>query len=320
MALEPKHSNGALLSTWGGLIGLVLIGRFKLPVQHYLYFYIPLVFLIAGRFGSLLQLIHEASHRLLSNNKNQNDFIGTYFCALPVGVFFDGYVKGHLLHHAWTNTEKDPKADTEKYRVTDCRDPKLYLLFLKDILGITALNIFFAYKGNGEKPESGKRKPLISLGQLCLVQFLILGVLFGFQIKDYFLFWLFHAISPHMFLMRIRGIAEHGLARQKGIEIKEPSEGNFYTRSFFTSMSHYRFLPLVWMERILIGSLSVNHHHEHHLFPTVPFYNLKRVHERVGPLVRAQNPDVYAKGYFAAALRNMRDPLVLRRLNPVPGV
>lgn len=282
------------------------------------FLYVPIIFLIAGRFGSLLQLIHEASHTLLSPDRKTNDRLAKWLCSLPVGVFYEGYVTGHMLHHAWTNTDKDPKADTEKYRLTDFKDPALYLLLLKDLLGITALSIFFAYKESNDSSQKTKESKVVPLLQLCLVQSLLLGGLFQFDIVHYILFWLFPAVSPHMFLMRIRGIAEHGLSKQLNVEIKSPSDGNFYTRSFFTKQNHYSVTPLIWIEKLLIGSLNVNHHHEHHLFPTVPFYNLPILHERIAPLVHAQNPDIYAKGYFAAAFRSLTQPLPQsRRMEPV---
>ena len=83
--------------------------------------------------GALLQLLHEAAHSMLSKSKQVNERIARWFCALPVGVNFEGYVLGHLRHHAYTGTENEPETDYEKYRVSDIRSPFLYLLLLKDL-------------------------------------------------------------------------------------------------------------------------------------------------------------------------------------------
>ncbi len=324
--LDPKISNFALLMAWVCLAVLISTIRFVIPAEYFWYAYVPFIFLIAGRFGVFLQLIHEGTHYLLHPDRRWNHFIGTWFCARPVGVNFDGYAYGHIRHHAFTNTDKDPKSDTEKYRVCDFRNPRLYLLFLKDLLGITALSIFFDYNdGSAESGEKvGKKNhfstKLQDLFGLCFVQLIILAVLFQFDVLDYILLWLVPAISPHMFLMRVRGIAEHGLSKQLGVTpITNPAYGEFYTRSFLTSKNCYKFAPLIWLEKALIASLNVYYHHEHHMLATVPYYNLNKLHDRVKDQVEKRNPDVYAKGYFAAAMRNLLQNTPVPQTSGVPS-
>ena len=185
----------------------------------------------------LLQLAHEGSHGLLSRSRRANQILASVFCAYPIGVFFDGYKAAHIQHHAWTNTEMDPASDREKYRIPNCKDWRLYALLLKNSVGLTAFGIFFAY-GNGPRPSKQKAPTnqnasrLASLGKLCLVQAVLMTLLFQWDIRSYLLLWIFPAISPHMFLMRIRGIAEHGLAGQLGVTVGTSAHGNFHTRSF----------------------------------------------------------------------------------------
>lgn len=316
-SLRPYRGAIELALVWAEIAVLWWAGRTLWTTSWFWLAYVPLAFLIAGRLGVLLQLIHEAAHFLLFSHRRWNHWAAKWLCGLPIGVFFDGYASGHRRHHAYTNLMKDPVSDREKYRVTDFRDPKLYLLFLKDILGWTALSIFFDYKQTEEAPsEDGAPSRIRSLPELCLVQLFILMLCFQGNVFHYVLFWIFPAVSPHMFLMRVRGIAEHGLARQLGKTLHVASEGTFYTRSFLTPQKTYRFAPAVWLEKCLIGSLSVHYHHEHHLFPNVPFYHLKEVHLRIAPRVAAQNPDVYAAGYVAAAIRNLFDEVPLPEASP----
>jgi fatty acid desaturase len=175
--------------------------------------------------------------------------------------------------------------------------------------------VFFAYGENAadlderrsDRPRAGA--VVAHLAALGLVQLVVLAGLFGFDVVDYALLWVYPAMGPHMFLMRIRGIAEHGLPGQLGIGgargLESVAEGTYYTRSFGTPARAYRWRPLGWIERALIGSLHVNYHHEHHLYPNVPFYHLARVHARIAPAVQAMNPDVYVRGYVSAALKNV---------------
>ncbi len=303
--LNSQVSIRALLLNWISLILITQLGMHLVSSAYFLLLYFPISFVIAGRFGVFIQLAHEACHGVLLKSKRRNAFIAKWFCTLPIGVFYDGYASGHLKHHAWAGTEKDPDSDSEKYKIVDTSNPKLYLLFLKDLLGLTALSVFFKYREN----ETGA--PLThKIFSLCFVQAVLFTLLFRWDIKSYLLFWIFPAISSHMVLMRIRGMAEHGLAGQLGRVVHEGSEGTFYTRTFLTPGHSYSFLPLVWIEKLLIGSLNVHYHHEHHLFPSVPYYHLPELHEIISPLAKQNNPDIYAKGYFTAALKFPNQGLV----------
>jgi fatty acid desaturase len=61
--------------------------------------------------------------------------------------------------------------------------------------------------------------------------------------------------------MRIRSIAEHAM-------IPDPAD----------EMNNTRTTVARWWERVLIAPNRVNFHLEHHLLPTVPHYNLPRMH------------------------------------------
>lgn len=297
-SLRPKESFTALLINWISLILLTQIGIHLTANAYFPIFYLPLSFLIAGRFGVFIQLAHEACHGVLMKNKKRASLVAKWLTCLPIGVFYDGYASGHLKHHTWAGTEKDPESDSEKYKIVDVTNPKLFFLFLKDFLGITALSVFFKYRDN-EKSEN----PFQKLLPLCLVQGILFTLFFRWDIKSYLLFWIFPAISSHMVLMRVRGMAEHGLAKQIGKAVHEGSEGTFYTRSFLTPQRHYAFLPFTWLEKLLIGSLNVSYHHEHHLFPSVPYYHLPKLHELIANRVGVNNPYVYNRGYFSAAFQ-----------------
>ena len=277
----------------------------KLTQISYL-FYPLLVFFIAGRQGAFLQLIHEASHKLISKNIKLNDFYGKWLTSYIIGVNYQGYKSGHNSHHSNTATENDPVSDSEKYAIVDFKDPKIYLLFVKDLFGFTSLKIFFNYGNELKKVNpSSFGKKIFNLFKMSIIQLIILS-LFGFDIFLYFLFWLYPAMGPHMFLMRIRGIAEHGLAKQLNYHVTKTSEGRYFTRSFLTNVNKYKITPLIWIEKLLIGSFFVYYHHEHHLNANIPYYNLNKFHNllknKVNNYVKAP---IYEKGYFSAALRTV---------------
>lgn len=302
---ETKKGMMAALEVWLSIVFIILGIRFIQSSQFFWSLYIPLAFFIAGRQGALLQLMHEAIHGNLVPSKKMNDFLGKWLGAHPIGINYSYYKIAHAQHHAQTNAN-DPKEDAEKYKISDFRNIRLYLLFLKDLSGLSALETFWNTRSPHQKiypPEKGARY----FASLSLVQIILFATLFQSNLFNYVFLWIIPIISPHMFLMRIRGIAEHGLLKQLGIPVPHGrgDQGIFYTRSFLTPVCKYRFIPFIWIEKILIGSLSVHYHHEHHLFPKVPFYHLKKLHEKIAKTVFQNNPEVYASGYFSAAMRNL---------------
>lgn len=307
--LNETKSTIGIFANWTLMIGLILFSSYAWTQTWFWYAYVPLAFAIAARQGAFLQLVHEACHSALSKNKKLNDFYGSWMLSLPVGVSYEGYCKGHLQHHAYTGTDKDPKSDSEKYKVVDLRNPKLYMLFLKDLLGITALYVFFSYEKNenqqAKAAKTGSEPSMVAtLAKMILCQVIMLAI-FQFKIELYILLWAVPAACCHMFLMRIRGMAEHGLAKQLQTQVNNATQGNFYTRSFGTPVNQYGFKPMVWFERFLIGSFNVYYHHEHHIMPLVPYYNLPKVHEKIATKAHSMNPEIYAKGYFAAAMKSI---------------
>lgn len=309
--LDPKKSYLSIFSIWAQVALLMFSITTLIPSNVFWFAYIPLIFLIAGRQGFLLQLVHEGSHNLLHPKRKINMSIGQWLCGLPIGVDFYGYTSSHIQHHGFAGTNRDPKSDSDKYEITDFRDARLFKLFLKDMLGYSALLVFFNYSGkkrgiNSNLSFKDKYYPLLSkLIKLSVVQLVVLTIIFRLNILDYLLLWIIPAATAHMVLMRFRGIAEHGLAKQLSIKIKKPDTGVLYTRSFYTNANKYNFFPLIWLEKILIGSLDVNYHHEHHVFPKVPHYNLHKAHNLISKKASIINDDIYAKGYFSAALRSL---------------
>jgi fatty acid desaturase len=251
-----------------------------------------------------LQLIHDASHHLISKNSKINDFFGEYLVGYPIGVNFLGFRSGHNNHHSNTATFNDSPSDLDKYLDVDYKKFNLYYSFFKDLLGVSAIKVFFSY--NSVKKIRTEEsffftKKILSLIKISLVQFFIL-FLFRFNIFNYLLFWIYPLVGPHMFLMRIRGMAEHGQSNQLGCVSENNSAGTFYTRSFLTHVESYSNKFLYLLEKILIGSYNVNYHHEHHLFPKVPWYNLPSLSQKISDKIKKlDNSKVYNKGYLVAA-------------------
>ena len=76
-----------------------------------------------------------------------------------------------------------------------------------------------------------------------------------------YLLWVGAWLTTYSLAMRIRSIAEHAM-------VPDPADELNNTRTTIAR----------WWERLLIAPNGVNYHLEHHLLPTVPHYNLRRMH------------------------------------------
>ena len=83
---------------------LIIFLSIEITKLSYL-FYFPCIFIIAGRQGAMVQLVHEASHHLISKNHKLNDFIGNYFFAYPIGVNFAGFRQGQQPSCQYCNSK-----------------------------------------------------------------------------------------------------------------------------------------------------------------------------------------------------------------------
>lgn len=281
---------------------LIFLSIKMLEMKYFKYFIFINFFLIAGRIGAFLNLMHEASHNILFSNDFFNNFVAKWFLGFPIGIIFSDYTKRHLYHHAHTTTIKEPESDADKYKVVNYKDSEFIKLILLDLIGYSAIKVFFSIgEKNVKKPD--KFFMFFNLISISLVQFIIFFLVFKFHIINYLIFWIYPIVGPHMLLMRIRGIAEHGLSKQLNLQVQNVQEGLFYTRSFLTPSNKYKSKLIFFIEKILVGSFNVNYHHEHHICPKIPHYNLINLHYKLSKNITRLNKNVFEKGYLSAVFK-----------------
>ena len=77
--LEELHSTKPWLDLLFLYFQTALFVFLAIKLTTYSLFFYPIViFFISGRQGAFLQLVHEASHNLISKNKALNDFYGQW--------------------------------------------------------------------------------------------------------------------------------------------------------------------------------------------------------------------------------------------------
>lgn len=245
------------------------------PVTYFL-----AVVWIGSRLHALAILMHEAAHYRLFKNRKINEFIGEVFCAWPITITLKGYRNSHLAHHQHVNTKEDPDwedGSKEDYRFPKNKNQMVYAL-LRNAVGLG----FYSEFSDTAKSKDFNQIPLsLRIAQLTLFATLIAcSFIFSFW-KLLILFWVVPLITSLIFVLYFRTIAEH-----------------------YGLVSNTRNTIGTFWEKILLAPYNVGFHHDHHLHPGVPWYNLPRLHK-----VLLRDPE-YAStahttkdGYFRGVLK-----------------
>jgi len=249
--------------------------------------YLLLGLIVASRQHAFLGLVHEGVHYRLSTNRPWNDFLSDMFCAFPVGVCTDVYRRRHLLHHQHTNTDQDPDW-VGMHMDDDWAWPKDHVttakLFALDLLGLAAHKILILlFLWSPLQAAVMKHVSLSWAERIRLATFLgtavaLLTVFHGWG--WFFLLWVLPMVTIFGALVRLRSVAEHLIC---------PSENE---------LNETRHVDPTWLERLTLAPFNVNYHLAHHLFPSVPWYNLPKLHARLQELEVFQANAKITKSYL----------------------
>ena len=102
----------------------------------------PLTFLLgamvqAGRILGLAVLNHEAAHHTLFRTRSLNRPVARWLLAGPSLTDFDAYRSGHMKHHQYAGTLKDPDISFVKGYPTSV--PSMRRKFIRDLTGQTGM-------------------------------------------------------------------------------------------------------------------------------------------------------------------------------------
>ncbi len=280
-AINPLHSLGAVLWTWGWIVAC-----FALYIAYPSVLTVAAAWVImSGRHLALSILMHEGAHGLLLRNKTWNDRIGQWLTAFPTMTDMLLYRRAHFQHHRHTWTDQDPdRSLAEALPVTPASFRRKMLRDLSGQTAFTRYRILSRYAAGLDPRKHGLegKSAWHVLGTFASSQrgFLITNtILLGAltwtgRPEAYLLIWWLPALTGYSVVLRIRSIAEHAC-------VSDTSDPLRQTRTT---------LAPGWL-RFLIAPHNVNYHLEHHLFMTVPHSNLQKAHRylrEAGVLERAE--------------------------------
>lgn len=267
LSVIPNRRNVLLLAfQWAVIVAAMVIAI----RNDNLVVYLLAGVMIGSRIQCLAVMMHDACHALLFSNRRANDLIGDLFIAYPLGISIDLYRVAHMVHHRHTNTMRDYDYRVQR-KDRDQHFPKsgraMLLLLVRSVLGLNFYRV--ARAGRVWSPLANFHNPgrfgfdfrlglrLRYVAWAVLVYGLILYSPWRWQILGLFMIPQF--IWANVF-NRIRAMAEH-----VGVTDEREITG---TRTVIPTL----------LDRFLIGPLHVSYHLEHHLFPSVPWHNLRRLH------------------------------------------
>jgi fatty acid desaturase len=256
------------------------------------------VIVIGTRQHALFVIAHDAAHYLLYDNRKLNDAVGR-FCATVQGLSMCTYRVIHRLHHNNLYGELDP--DTALHGGYPRGRSYLIKKLAKDLSGLTAWKTYAYFLGGAPALNTATHVAMRPLDDTSpklraeakhdrnrVVGFHVLALAFfvftGHAIQ-YLVLWILPLVTVVQAILRLRAIAEHGA-----------------TTDFSSPLTAARTnVGPAWL-RWLIFPHNVNYHIEHHLYASVPQYNLPELHREMEARGMLRNAEVSP---FSATLRKI---------------
>lgn len=257
-------SSGAVardtLAVWGVILGsLWLVARFPEPWVGALAFA-----LIATRQLALSHLVHEASHYSLGLPRDLNDWISDVLFAAPVLITTASYRQIHEPHHASLGRAHDDTDVRSWYLISGWH---FLARSAKSLFGVEAFQTALSYRDRMSEGGIDWRH----LGMAAATNAALLGYCLWLGIPWAWLFlWILPLHTLTVFLLILRVVAEHqprGYSAA-GVEDFDLDLDPPLTRSIDPN-------PI---EKFVFAPMSFCYHHEHHLFPGVPYPQLRGLH------------------------------------------
>jgi fatty acid desaturase len=271
---SPWRATATILHDLVVLAAAIAVGLYFWPNPLVL---LACVLIIGTRQHALFVIAHDAAHYLLSQNRALNDIAGRA-CATLQGLSMCTYRIIHRLHHNNLYGELDP--DTALHG--GYPRGKWYLIkkLLKDLSGLTAWKTYAYFLGGAPalntktnvalRPlddTSAKLRSEARSDRNAVIAFHLTALLvfaWSGYLLQYLVLWILPLVTVVQAILRLRAIAEHGA-----------------TTDFSSPLTAARTnVAPAWLEWLIFPH-HVNYHIEHHLYASVPHYNLPALHREM---------------------------------------
>jgi fatty acid desaturase len=271
---SPWRATLAIFHDLGVLALAIAAGLYFWPNPVVLFLSIVV---IGTRQHALFVIAHDAAHYLLYENRALNDIAGRA-CATLQGLSMCTYRVIHRLHHNNLYGALDP--DTALHGGYPRGKTYLIKKLLKDLSGLTAWKTYAYFLGGAPALNTSTNVALRPLDDTSeklrtearndrnavIVFHLALLLVFAWSgyLLQYLVLWVLPLVTVVQAILRLRAIAEHGA-----------------TTDFSSPLTAARTnVAPAWLEWLIFPH-HVNYHIEHHLYASVPHYNLPALHREM---------------------------------------
>jgi omega-6 fatty acid desaturase (delta-12 desaturase) len=254
-------------------------------------------------------ILHEASHKTLSERHRVNSLVG-HICGWLILMPYLARRRSHLLHHYWTgHPVRDPANDRMIRRFSVITNDEinrlefiwkywLPLIVINDRIGLWRDPFQLARNQNPPAFVAKEIRIARIYGILYLLTFFALLILNQLTLFTVYYFPSFLLLLLVEELVNLPHHAETPL-------LKETDTALHYSQQ--ASVTHScSFIP-VWSNFVL---LYFNYHIAHHLFPWVPWYSLKKLDSELKSSASANDSMDTVKSELAWSILNRRRPLM----------
>jgi fatty acid desaturase len=248
-------------------------------------------------FNCAAQLVHESDHGTLFRDPRLNRGLGNLFAYL-LGYTRSGHRTAHMDHHLYLNTDRDPDII---FSQPNASSSAVLRGLLSDLLLVSAIKRLLQYSQSDRTTYSVSPwrrltpryfvRMAAAMVPVAVTQIVLLTI---YTVAGgpwaYLLLHILPIMTLYPLQIRVRSIAEHGF--EAGYQPTSPQE------AWMTRTSQLNVL-----ERWIIAPFGQYLHYEHHVFPSIPNYNLPHVHRL---LMAAGIPVPTNRSYFGFLFQKMR--------------
>lgn len=284
--LQPLRVAWALAFDWIVIFAAIIISE----QSGSWWVYLLAVAVIGGRMHALSGLIHDFAHYRFISNKKASDWVGDLFLAWPVLATIDGYRRNHIPHHRYLNTDKDPdwaiKLGSREF--TFPQDMRYSILnLLGYFVAISSVRDMHSLLTRIKSNDMFSRRYKL----LRVLYFVVIATIFTVTHTwvQYWLYWFLPSFTLFFLFLYIRSVADHFGPTMEAESLLKGSRS---------------LAPYFW-ERWFFCPHHLNYHLEHHMYPSVPFFNLPELHKLLMQNEEfAKNAHV-TKGYIPGLFREV---------------
>jgi fatty acid desaturase len=286
--LTQRSAWRATLAVLGDVAVIALAAAVALAYWPNPFLILVAIVVIGTRQHALFVIAHDAAHYLLYQDRRINDAVGRA-CATAQGLSMCTYRVIHRLHHNNLYGELDP--DTALHGGYPRGKSYLIKKLLKDLTGLTAWKTYAYFLGGAPGLNTQTNVALRPLDDTSrklkdearsdrntvIVVHVALLALFAWSgyLIQYLVLWILPLVTVVQAILRLRAIAEHGA-----------------TTDFSSPLTAARTnVAPAWLEWLIFPH-HVNYHIEHHLYASVPHYNLPALHREMASRGALENAEL----------------------------